>query len=325
MVNVVNKLNITPAEIKDCMTKKEGDVIKVDEVLAKSSSFFGLFKSICTSPINGTVETISSVTGQLLLREAPIPVEIAAYVDGIVDEVIEAEGVNVKTWGTYIQGIFGVGGEVVGPLKIVSKSVDKPLTVDDITEDLSGKIIVGGSLVTNDVIQKAKKHGVKGIIVGGLDDKDLKELLGYDLGVAITGHEEIGLTIVVTEGFGQIKMAEKTYDILKRNEGLKTSINGATQIRAGVIRPEVIVPLMEKYTMEEVQQEHESRQQTGMDPGSPIRVIRKPYFGVLGTVVSLPHNLTKMESETKVRVVEVKLETGETVILPRANVETIES
>ncbi|MEQ8220929.1 MAG: hypothetical protein ABRQ37_01405 [Candidatus Eremiobacterota bacterium] len=325
MVNVVNKLNITPAEIKDCMLKKEGDPIKIDEVIAKSSSFFGLFKSVCTSPINGTVESISSVTGQLVLREAPIPVEIAAYVDGVVDEVIEAEGVNVKTWGTYIQGIFGVGGEVVGPLKIVSKSVDKPLTVDDITGELTGKIIVGGSLVTNDVIQKAKKVGIKGIIVGGLDDKDLKELLGYDLGVAITGHEEIGLTIVVTEGFGQIKMAEKTYDILKRSEGLKTSINGATQIRAGVIRPEVIVPLLERYTMEEIQQEHESREQLGMDPGSPVRVIRKPYFGVLGTVVSLPHNLTKMESETKVRVVEVKLETGETVILPRANVETIES
>ncbi len=134
MVNVVNKLNITPAEIKDCMLKKEGDPIKIDEVIAKSSSFFGLFKSVCTSPINGTVESISSVTGQLVLREAPIPVEIAAYVDGVVDEVIEAEGVNVKTWGTYIQGIFGVGGEVVGPLEIVSKSVDKPLTVDDIKE-----------------------------------------------------------------------------------------------------------------------------------------------------------------------------------------------
>ncbi|HPZ10010.1 MAG TPA: hypothetical protein PL110_18105 [Candidatus Eremiobacteraeota bacterium] len=325
MMNVVNKLNITPGEIKDCMLKKEGDPIKRDEVLAKSSSFFGLFKSICNSPINGSVESISTVTGQVVLREAPIPVEIAAYIDGIVDEVIEAEGVNVKTWGTYIQGIFGVGGEVVGDLQIVSKSVDKPLTMDDITPNLKDKIIVGGSIVTNDVIQKAKKIGIKGIIVGGLDDKDLKELLGYDLGVAITGHEEIGLTIVVTEGFGQIKMAEKTYDILKRNEGLKTSINGATQIRAGVIRPEVIVPLLERYTLEEILQEHEAKAQVGMEPGSLIRVIRKPYFGVLGKVVSLPHNLTEMESETKVRVVEVELETGEKVILPRANVETIES
>lgn len=325
MVNVVNKLNITPAELKDCMQKKEGDKIKADELLAKSSSFFGLFKSMCKSPINGTVESISHVTGQVVLREAPIPVEISAYVDGIVDEIIEGEGVNIKTWGTYIQGIFGVGGETVGELKTVCKSVDEPLTIDKITPDLKDKIILGGSLVTNDVIQKAVKTGVKGIIVGGIDDKDLKELLGYDLGVAITGHEELGITIVTTEGFGKVKMAGKTYDILKRSEGMKTSINGATQIRAGVIRPEVVVPLIHKYTLEQIQQEEEGKSQMGMEKGSPVRVIRNPYFGVLGKVVSLPHNLTQMESETKVRVVEVLLENGKTEILPRANVETIET
>lgn len=324
MVNVVNKLNITPAEIMDCMLKKEGDKMKRDELIAKASSFFGLFKSFCKSPIDGSVESISKVTGQVVLREAPIPVEIAAYVDGIVDKVVENEGVDVKTWGTYIQGILGVGGEVVGELKIVSKSVEDPLTLDDITPDLKDKIIVGGSIVTNDVVQKAIKTGIKGIVVGGIDDKDLKDLLGFDLGVAITGNENLGLTIVITEGFGQIKMAHKTYDILKRNEGFKTSINGATQIRAGVIRPEVVIPLMHKYSLEEILREEEGKQMSGMDPGSPIRVIRTPYFGVLGKVKSLPHKLTVMESETKVRVVEVELETGETVIIPRANVETIE-
>ena len=325
MVNVVNKLNIAPGEIMDCMLKKEGDLVERGELIAKASSFFGLFKSFCKSPINGSVESISKVTGQVVLREAPIPVEIASYVDGIVDDIIEGEGVDVKTWGTYIQGILGVGGEVVGELKIVSKSVSDPLTVNDITPDLKDKIIVGGSLVTNDVIQKAVKTGVKGIIVGGIDAQDLKDLLGYDLGVAITGNEELGITIVITEGFGQVKMAEKTYGIMKRSEGLKTSINGATQIRAGVIRPEVVIPLMEKYTLEDVLAEEDSKEEMGMDIGSSIRVIRTPYFGVLGKVKSLPHKLTVMESETKVRVVEVELETGEVAVIPRANVETIES
>jgi len=325
MVNVVNKLNIAPGEIRDCMLKAEGDKVTRDEIIAKASSFFGLFKSFCKSPINGSVESISNVTGQIVLREAPIPVEITAYVDGIVENVVESEGVDIKTWGTFIQGILGVGGEVVGELKMVSKSVSAPLTLDDIKPELKDKIIVGGSYVTNEVVQKAIKTGIKGIIVGGIDDQDLKQLLGYDLGVAITGNEELGITIVITEGFGNVKMAQKTYDILKRSEGLKTSINGATQIRAGVIRPEVVIPLMHKYTLEEIMKEEESREQLGMDVGSPVRVIRTPYFGILGKVKSLPHKLTQMESETKVRVVEVELETGQVAILPRANVETIES
>ena len=97
---------------------------------------------------------------------------------------------------------------------------------------------------TTDAIQKAIQHGVRGIIAGGIDDVDLRELLGYELGVAITGSEEIGITLVITEGFGHIAMAEQTFTLLKAREGMKTSINGATQIRAGVVRPEILIPLV---------------------------------------------------------------------------------
>ena len=92
-------------------------------------------------------------------------------------------------------------------------------------------------MVTTEAIQKAIQNGVKGIIAGGIDDADLRELLGYELGVAITGSEEIGITLVITEGFGRIAMAEQTFTLLKAREGMKTSINGATQIRAGVLPP----------------------------------------------------------------------------------------
>ena len=67
-------------------------------------------------------------------------------------------------------------------------------------------------------------------------------LLGYDLGVAITGHEDIRPTLIITEGFGQIAMAGRTYELLAANAGRRASANGATQIRAGVLRPEIIIP-----------------------------------------------------------------------------------
>ncbi len=53
-------------------------------------------------------------------------------------------------------------------------------------------------------------------------------------------------------------------------------------------------------------------------------LIREPYFGILGKVVSLPVNLQKLASESKVRVLEAELEDGRRVIVPRANVEIIE-
>jgi len=58
--------------------------------------------------------------------------------------------------------------------------------------------------------------------------------------------------------------------------------------------------------------------------GTPIRVIREPYFGRLGTVTALPSELVEVESGTLVRVLSTRLENGDIVTVPRANVEIIE-
>jgi hypothetical protein len=125
----------------------------------------------------------------------------------------------------------------------------------------------------------------------------------------------------VTEGFGRMTMAARTFDLLTRLAGKKASINGATQIRAGVMRPEVIVPTETALT--EVSEE--SSAVGGLQIGSQIRVIRVPYFGRLGEVTQLPPELVTIESEAKVRVLEVRFQDGSTAILPRSNVEMIET
>ncbi|MFQ6031950.1 MAG: hypothetical protein ACE5K2_03430, partial [Candidatus Zixiibacteriota bacterium] len=105
-INVANILGIPPEDIRDCMLKKEGEKVKQGEVIAKSKSFFGLFSSESKTKTDGRVESVSSVTGQVLIRGNPIPVEIKAYLEGEVVEVFENEGVAVSTWGSFIQGIF---------------------------------------------------------------------------------------------------------------------------------------------------------------------------------------------------------------------------
>ena len=62
----------------------------------------------------------------------------------------------------------------------------------------------------------------------------------------------------------------------------------------------------------------------GIQIGDQVRGIRSPFFGRIGRVKSLPVDLKTMESETRVRIMEVEFEGGETAMLPRANVESIE-
>ncbi len=322
LLNVANLLSVSAGEVIEYMLKPVGEAITKDEIIATTKGLFGLFKSQARSPIDGTIEAVSDVTGQVILREPPIPVEVKAYTDGTVTEIAPNEGVTVETYGTYIQGIFGVGGETVGNLIVAVSSSSDELTAEHILPEHRDKILVGGSLVTTEAIQQAIQHGVRGIVAGGIDDADLRELLGYELGVAITGSEEIGITLVVTEGFGSIAMAEQTFALLKARESMKTSINGATQIRAGVVRPEIVIPIAPETS--QTSSEAGDAAEGILEVGSSVRIIREPYFGKLGRVTELPVELQNLETEAQVRVLRVELENGQQTTLPRANVEAIE-
>jgi len=321
-INVANILSLLPEDIEGALTKPLGSQLEKGEVFAMSSSFFGLFKSRCKSPIDGTLESASAITGQAILREPPIPVEVHAYIDGQVVERMENEGVKVETEGSFIQGIFGIGGETWGEIKLLVSTADEPLEVKSLDDSCKDKILIGGSKVDSDFLTRAASLAVRGVVAGGIDDKDLREFLGYDLGVAITGSEEKGISLIVTEGFGQMKMAEKTFSLLKSLEGKRASMSGATQIRAGVMRPEVIVAA--DGASASAGDLDSIFSASGLEIGSAIRVIREPHFGRLGTVVELPPELRVLETEAKVRVLEVEFEDGSRATLPRANVEMIE-
>ncbi len=320
LVNIANMLGVEASDVPGYMFKQVGEHVEEDEIIAQFSSFFGLFKARAKSDVTGTIESISEITGQVTVRTAPVPVEVNAYIDGRVIEVIPEQGVVVENRGAYIQGIFGVGGERQGRLTVVVAGPDDPLEADQIKADHEGCIVVGGSLVTGQALKRAGELGVSAVVAGGIIDKDLVDLLNYDIGVAITGHEDIPFSIIITEGFGKMGMAYKTFELLKTLEGQMASVNGATQIRAGVMRPEIIVP-----GVEDVGIEAEDLSEEGMVTGTPIRIIREPYFGKLAEVSELPTELVRLESEAKVRILQAKLlETGEIVTVPRANVEIIE-
>ncbi len=240
--NVVNRLGIVPSEIRAYMTKREGEPVEKGEVIAENRPWVRWFRTAVLSPITGVVENISEVTGQVLLRELPQPLLLSAYLDGTVVEVIPREGAVVETEGALVQGILGIGGEVTGLLQTAVKDPDEVLTPEKIRPEHAGVLLIGGSYVSGPTVARAREVGVRCLIVGGMDDADLAALLGYDLGVAITGTEQVGLTVILTEGFGRIGMAHRTFDLLTSRIGRKASVSGATQIRAGVIRPEVIIP-----------------------------------------------------------------------------------
>jgi hypothetical protein len=320
-VNLANLLGCAAGDVPGCLLKKVGDAVAANEPVARSKGIFGFGKKDVASPVAGTIESVSGTTGQMIVRGARVPVEVKAYLAGEVVEVLPHEGAIVEATAVFVQGIFGIGGETFGPIRVACRTPGERLDAAHLTPDFRGAIVIGGARMTAEAIKKAREIGVAALVSGGIDDADLKDVLGYDLGVAITGSEKIGLTCVITEGFGDIAMAARTHALLVAQDGRAASVNGATQIRAGVMRPEILVP---------VEGDGDAPVAGGpaagvLTPGTPVRIIRDPWFGRLGTVAGLPPEPRVLESGSKARILEVRLDSGESVTVPRANVELIET
>lgn len=324
-INLANQLSLSPSDVPACVEavgRHVGDRIEPGDLLARTNGLFGFFKAEYVARTGGVIETISQVTGQVILRGESIPVERRAYVSGDVTEVIPGQGVVVEADVTFIQGIFGIGGEAYGPILMACNSWEDELRAEHIRPSMQGAVVVGGARMTGESVHKAIDVGVSALISGGIDDADLKEILGYDLGVAITGTEHIGTTLIITEGFGEIAMAQRTFELLRSREKSEAAVNGATQIRAGVMRPEIVIPITDSDRLSQPRKIDEAA--GGMlEEGVSVRIIRDPYFGDIGTVAALPPEPQVLESGSRARVLEVDCGSGQRLIVPRANVEII--
>jgi len=317
-VRAAQTLHVEPQELAGHLLKRPGEKVEAGEVIAETKGMWGLFKTAVKSPIAGVLEDLSAVSGHVRIREAPRRVEVLAHIAGRVEGVINGEGAELSARAALVQGIFGIGGERRGHIKVLCSERTERLRAEDIRE-CAGCVIVAGAGAATAAIRAAAEAGAVGLVVGAVRDEVVREYLGYDIGVAITGQEDVPLTLILTEGFGELAMAQRTWDLLASLEGQLASIDGATQIRAGVIRPEVIVT----HEAADPEASDDAPEQV-LDIGARVRVIREPHFGALGRISQLPPELTEIETESKVRIAMVQLDSGDEVRVPRANLEIIQ-
>jgi len=316
LVRVAEILGIPATDLATVLRVREGEQVEEGALLAELRGLWGLFRSTVLSPIAGTIEFISSATGHVGVRAPSMPLNLSAYMRGRVVSVEPQRSVLIEAESTFVQGIFGVGGERLGRISMLPLSAETVISEAHIPERLEGQVLVGGHSPTYGALVKAAKAGAVGFITGSIDDRALTEYVGHDIGVALTGDEDVSMTLIITEGFGSLPISERVLQTLGRINGDFVSLNGATQVRAGAQRPEVIGPMCEAADA------HDLRERS-LSIGARIRVIRVPYFGAMGVVMDLPHELSRIETGAEVRILVAKLDDGRQVAVPRANVELV--
>lgn len=317
-INAARLLDIPPAEVPGSLLHQLGGRVEAGEPLARTRGLWGLFATVCRSPVAGSVAAVSAHTGRILLEEAATPLELTAFLPGIITTVVKDRGVEIAGWAARVAGVFGVGGERSGPLRAAVGRPQAVLDAAQIGAEAAGAVLIGGALVTGAALWRAAELGAAGVITGGVHDRDLEDFLGWPTVLADTTGLPAPLTVVVTGGFGRLPMDRDAFALLQAHLGRRACLVGRTRVRAGAERPEVIIPLAEVSPTQAA-----AAAVPELAPGCRVLIVRSPWFGATGRVARLPREPGAVESGTLCLVAEVDLDCGRTVRVPRANLEIL--
>ncbi len=233
VINIANKLKIKPNQIKGYLTKRVGDLAYGHEIIAKRVS--KEVQQFIRTSATGFVTDIDTQKGTITIHYNKKPYEMLAYVNG---EVIYSDAIRlaeIKCHGIEADGVIGFGEERSGKIALVEKKIDI------LKAENRDKIVVCPEAVDSAVLQGCKEAGVLGLIAPSIDNREWVKYSGYEIGVALTGNEKIGFGFIITEGFGDFTMRENLISLFKSSIGKTGYISPATQIRAGVKRPYLII------------------------------------------------------------------------------------
>src|ERR1051325_10750421 len=289
------------ANIADKMIKvNEGDRVMQGALVADSG---GVFPRSVKAPRAGRVMVAGS--GQVLMEVGDTRVELRAGLPGTVTQVIAERGVVIRTAGALIQGVWGNGRIDNGLMVSLLEKPDDVLTPDRLDVSLRGSVILGGHVRDLETLKAAAELPVRGLIISSL------------LSSLIANAYQMRYPILVMEGFGAIPMNSAAFKLLTTSNKREATVNAEHLDRYSSNRPEVIIPLPISNEPPEP-----STYET-FAVGQYVRMRRPPNTGMIGAISNLPSGLSLLPSGLRATAAEVKLENGESVIVPLVNLEVV--
>jgi uncharacterized protein (TIGR01319 family) len=235
-INIAKKLNIQPKLVPRYLKKQLNDFVYAGEMLAsRIIDVQGTgHPMLITAPKTGRICELDTEKGTIVIMYDKKPYRKLAGVFGTVTKIEPGRSATVSYTGKTLKGIIGFGAESWGKINYLEDISSYDNCRDTDVAVFPGKINI-------ELLKNLKELKVKGVIAASINNLDLVEFIGTEIGVALTGNEHIPFPLILTEGFGDFSMSQAYCEIFKENQANAIYINGHTQIRAGVIRPTMII------------------------------------------------------------------------------------
>jgi len=243
--------------------------------------------------------------GQILMEVGDARIELRAGLPGVVTKVIPERGVEIRTAGALVQGVWGNGRIDSGLMTSLIEKPDDLLSAERLDVSLRGSVILGGHVRDADTLRAAAELPVRGLILSSIYSPLIQTAY------------QMKYPILVLDGFGAMPMNSAAFKLLTTNNKRDATVNAEHFDRYTGNRPEVIIPLPVSSEPAEPDDFYH------FATGQTVRMRRPPHAGMIGTIANLRPGLSPLPSGLRAPAADVKLENGETAVVPLANLEVV--
>ncbi len=325
IVNIASDLAVPIAQTARLLRVKQGDAVRAGQVLARTPAALG---RTSIAPVAGVLTAFDPRTGYATITPDPQEIRLQAAMWGFVMDVLPFRGVTLETPAAQVYGAFGVGLERSGVLRLMVTDPTEPITAEMIDERSTFAILIGGAGITAAGLRRAIEKQVRGIILGSMAEPELRQWFGATHPVASAGallrnltsgreHADLGLTLVLTEGFGTRPMSSAMFDLLSSHDRQEALIVGTTRIHRPLLRPRVIIPLRRSGITASVAADQP------LHVGATVRLRDYAHLGQQGVIRAISTLPRRLPFGVQVMAVDVELPSGETLWFPRTAVELL--
>jgi hypothetical protein len=300
LIDVGRQFELPASAAQKLIQVKAGDQVAQGDIIARQG---GLVPHIIKAAAGGRVLVVGN--GQVLLEVGENKFELRAELPGTVTRIIDDRGVEITFNGALIQGLWGNGGMDAGLLVSLLESADGTLTSSQLDVSRRGSIILSGYCSEPAALRAAAELPVRGLILGSMSPVLIPQ--------ALQAH----FPIILVDGFCKRPMNSTAYKLLTSSGKREATLNALMPDRQTGARPEIFIPLPV------TQEPPLPRESETFAPEQPVRLTRNPHGGEAATLVSLKPGLTVMPSGLRVPAAEVRLESGEQILVPLANLEVL--